>query len=147
MDVTATTRGPLDSGADTMSVIDTTKDHVVQTIEAKPWPESSVGYEPDGIAMTKDGHLLVTLGRANAVAVSSGVEARTFHSAVRAWPSSSMVSATTAAAELPALNGQTVVVPDLADVWSRWQSERTAMLRRASLRRPATPASRRARYG
>ena len=34
-----------------------------QTIETKPWPESSVGYEPDGIAMTKGGHLLVTLGR------------------------------------------------------------------------------------
>ena len=28
-----------------------------------------MGYQPDGIAMTKDGHLLVTLGRANAVAV------------------------------------------------------------------------------
>ena len=28
-----------------------------------------MGYEPDGIALTKDGHLLVTLGRANAVAV------------------------------------------------------------------------------
>ena len=28
-----------------------------------------VGYEPTGIALTKDGHLLVTLGRANAVAV------------------------------------------------------------------------------
>src|SRR5262249_55303762 len=28
-----------------------------------------VGYEPDSIGMTSDGHLLVTLGRANAVAV------------------------------------------------------------------------------
>src|SRR5579859_5374070 len=57
------------TNSDTVSVIDTTKDRVVQTIETKPWPESSVGYQPDGIAMTKDGHLLVTLGRANAVAV------------------------------------------------------------------------------
>ena len=57
------------TNSDTVSVIDTTKDQVVQTIETKPWPESSVGYEPDSIAMTKDGHLLVTLGRANAVAV------------------------------------------------------------------------------
>ena len=57
------------TNSDTVSVIDTTKDQVVQTIETRPWPESSVGYEPDGIAMTKDGHLLVTLGRANAVAV------------------------------------------------------------------------------
>src|SRR5581483_9916531 len=51
------------------SVTDTSIDRVVQTIETKPWPESSVGYQPDGIALTKNGHLLVTLGRANAVAV------------------------------------------------------------------------------
>src|SRR5499427_4265974 len=57
------------TNSDTLSVIDTTIDRVVQTIETKPWPESSVGYQPGGIAMTKDGHLLVTLGRANAVAV------------------------------------------------------------------------------
>jgi YVTN family beta-propeller protein len=57
------------TNSDTVSVIDTRIGQVVQTIETKPWPESSVGYEPDGIAMTKDGHLLVTLGRANAVAV------------------------------------------------------------------------------
>ncbi len=57
------------TNSDTVSVINTTTDQVEQTIETKPWPESSVGYEPDGIAMTKDGHLLVTLGRANAVAV------------------------------------------------------------------------------
>src|SRR5215472_9735251 len=57
------------TNSDTVSVIDTTTGQVVQTIETKPWPESSVGYEPDGIALTKDGHLLVTLGRANAVAV------------------------------------------------------------------------------
>jgi YVTN family beta-propeller protein len=57
------------TNSDTVSVIDTTTNQVVQTIDTQPWPESSVGYEPDGIAMTKDGHLLVTLGRANAVAV------------------------------------------------------------------------------
>jgi YVTN family beta-propeller protein len=57
------------TNSDTVSVIDTTMDKVVQTIETKPWPESSVGYQPDGIALTSDGHLLVTLGRANAVAV------------------------------------------------------------------------------
>jgi YVTN family beta-propeller protein len=57
------------TSSDTVSVIDTTTDRVVQRIETKPWPSSSVGYEPDGIALTKDGHLLVTLGRANAVAV------------------------------------------------------------------------------
>jgi YVTN family beta-propeller protein len=57
------------TNSDTVSVIDTTTDQVVQTIETKPWPSSSVGYEPDGIDVTTDGHLLVTLGRANAVAV------------------------------------------------------------------------------
>ena len=57
------------TNSDTVSVINTTTNQVEQTIETKPWPESSVGYQPDGIAMTKDGHLLVTLGRANAVAV------------------------------------------------------------------------------
>ena len=45
--------------------INTGKDAVVQTIATKPWPEASVGYEPDGVALTDDGHLLVTLGRAD----------------------------------------------------------------------------------
>ena len=57
------------TNSDTVSVIDTPTDQVVQTIETRPWPESGVGYEPDGVTMTQDGHLLVTLGRANAVAV------------------------------------------------------------------------------
>ncbi|MCW2754793.1 MAG: phosphoesterase, partial [Marmoricola sp.] len=57
------------ANSDTVSVIDTKKDRVVQTIETKPWPSSDVGYTPTSIAMTDDDHLLVTLGRANAVAV------------------------------------------------------------------------------
>ncbi len=57
------------TNSDTVSVIDTTSDQVVQTIETRPWPESAVGYEPDSIALTNHGHLLVALGRANAVAV------------------------------------------------------------------------------
>ena len=57
------------TNSDTVSVIDTSLNEVVQTIETRPWPSSAVGYEPDGIDLTKDGHLLVTLGRANAVAV------------------------------------------------------------------------------
>jgi YVTN family beta-propeller protein len=57
------------TNSDTVSVIDTTKDEVVQTIATQPWPSSKVGYEPTSIALTKDNHLLVTLGRANAVAV------------------------------------------------------------------------------
>ncbi|MEV5385288.1 alkaline phosphatase family protein [Streptomyces sp. NPDC052721] len=54
---------------DNVSVIDTAKDKVVQTISTQPWPEASVGYEPDAVTLTDDGRLLVTLGRANAVAV------------------------------------------------------------------------------
>ncbi len=52
-----------------VSVIDTRRDKVLQTIATQPWPEASVGYEPNGVTLTDDGHLLVTLGRANAVAV------------------------------------------------------------------------------
>ncbi|MFI6646907.1 phosphoesterase [Streptomyces sp. NPDC050529] len=52
-----------------VSVIRTADDKVVQTIATRPWPEASVGYEPDAVTLTEDGHLLVTLGRANAVAV------------------------------------------------------------------------------
>ncbi|MEN3303844.1 MAG: hypothetical protein V7603_46 [Micromonosporaceae bacterium] len=58
-----------DTGSDDVSVINTGKDAVVQTIATRPWPEASVGYEPDGVTLTDDGRLLVTLGRANAVAV------------------------------------------------------------------------------
>ncbi|WP_037570032.1 bifunctional YncE family protein/alkaline phosphatase family protein [Phaeacidiphilus oryzae] len=58
-----------DTASNDVAVIDTTRDKVVQTISTKPWPEASVGYEPDAVTLTDDGHLLVTLGRANAVAV------------------------------------------------------------------------------
>jgi YVTN family beta-propeller protein len=57
------------TGSDSVSVINTGRDAVVQTITTQPWPEATVGYEPDGVTLTNDGHLLVTLGRANAVAV------------------------------------------------------------------------------
>ncbi len=42
---------------------------MVQTISTQPWPEAKVGYEPDAATLTGDGHLLVTLAGANAVAV------------------------------------------------------------------------------
>jgi YVTN family beta-propeller protein len=57
------------TNSDTVSVIDTKRDRVVQTIETDPWPSSDVGYHPTSIAMAGKNHLLVTLGRANAVAV------------------------------------------------------------------------------
>ncbi|MEU6005679.1 bifunctional YncE family protein/alkaline phosphatase family protein [Streptomyces sp. NPDC047453] len=52
-----------------VSVIDTHRNEVVQTIATQPWPEASVGYHPNAVTLTDDGHLLVTLGGANAVAV------------------------------------------------------------------------------
>ncbi|MFF3335530.1 bifunctional YncE family protein/alkaline phosphatase family protein [Streptomyces sp. NPDC002888] len=58
-----------DTATNDVSVINTASDKVVQTIATQPWPEASVGYEPDAVTLTDDGHLLVTLGRANAVAV------------------------------------------------------------------------------
>ncbi|MGZ0152874.1 alkaline phosphatase family protein [Kribbella sp. WER1] len=57
------------TASDSVSVIDASKDKVVQTIATQPWPEASVGYEPTAVSLTDDGRLLVTLGRANAVAV------------------------------------------------------------------------------
>ncbi|MGW5432785.1 phosphoesterase [Streptomyces sp. NPDC004059] len=53
----------------TVSVIDAKQDKVVQTITTQPWAEASVGYDPNAVTLTDDGRLLVTLGRANAVAV------------------------------------------------------------------------------
>ncbi|GAB3081415.1 alkaline phosphatase family protein [Intrasporangium mesophilum] len=54
---------------DSVSVVNTDSDKVVQTITTQPWKGSDVGYQPNGVTLTADGHLLVTLGRANAVAV------------------------------------------------------------------------------
>ncbi|MFR9796931.1 bifunctional YncE family protein/alkaline phosphatase family protein [Streptomyces sp. MS06] len=58
-----------DTATNDVSVIDASKDEVVQTVDTQPWPEASVGYEPDAVTLTDDGRLLVTLGRADAVAV------------------------------------------------------------------------------
>jgi YVTN family beta-propeller protein len=57
------------TASNTVSVINTQWGKVTQTIATQPWPEASVGYEPDGATLTDDGHLLVSLGRANAIAV------------------------------------------------------------------------------
>ncbi|MDQ0258655.1 YVTN family beta-propeller protein [Sinomonas atrocyanea] len=56
------------TNSDTVSVVDTAGNKVVQTIATQPWASSQAGYEPTGITMQGD-HLLVSLGRANAVAV------------------------------------------------------------------------------
>lgn len=55
------------TNSDTVSVIDTTSNRVVQTIETQPYAGSDVGYEPTGITVVGQ-RLLVSLGRANAVA-------------------------------------------------------------------------------
>jgi len=55
--------------SDSVSVIDTTKNQVVQTFNTRPWPQSSVGYHPNAITMPDDSHVVVSLGRANALAV------------------------------------------------------------------------------
>ncbi|GAB3587273.1 bifunctional YncE family protein/alkaline phosphatase family protein [Calidifontibacter terrae] len=57
------------TNSDTVSVVDTTKNAVVQTIATQPYAASKVGYQPTSIAVTDDNRLLVTLSRANAVAV------------------------------------------------------------------------------
>lgn len=54
---------------DTVSVVDTRTDQVQQRINTQPWPASKVGYQPNAVTLTPDGHLLVSLGRANAIAV------------------------------------------------------------------------------
>lgn len=56
------------TNSDTVSVVNTGNNKVVQTISTQPWSSSAVGYAPTGITRVGD-RLLVTLGRANAVAV------------------------------------------------------------------------------
>ncbi|MDQ1582241.1 MAG: hypothetical protein QOF36_295 [Microbacteriaceae bacterium] len=56
------------TNSDTVSVIDTKTGTVRQTIATQPWASSTTGYEPTAITMQGD-HLLVSLGRANAIAV------------------------------------------------------------------------------
>jgi 40-residue YVTN family beta-propeller repeat len=68
MHLDGTTLYVANTNSDTVSVIDTKTDKVVQTIATQPWASSTTGYEPTAIAMQGD-HLLVSLGRANAIAV------------------------------------------------------------------------------
>jgi YVTN family beta-propeller protein len=53
---------------DTVSVVDTSPNEVVQTIATQPYRGSAIGYAPDALAVY-NGRLLVSLGRANAIAV------------------------------------------------------------------------------
>ena len=53
---------------DSVSVVDTSTDKVVQTIATQPYQGSAIGYAPDAVTV-HNGRLLVSLGRANAIAV------------------------------------------------------------------------------
>jgi len=56
------------TNSDTVSVVDTATNAVVQTIDTQPWSGSTVGYAPNGMAIV-DNHLVVALGGVNALGV------------------------------------------------------------------------------
>lgn len=68
MHLDGTTLYVANTNSDTVSVIDTRSNKVVQTFATQPWASSQTGYQPTAIAQQGD-HLLVSLGRANAIAV------------------------------------------------------------------------------
>ena len=68
MHLDGTTLYVANTNSDTVSVIDTRSGKVVQTFATQPWASSTTGYEPTAITQQGD-HLLVSLGRANAIAV------------------------------------------------------------------------------
>jgi YVTN family beta-propeller protein len=57
------------TNSDTISVIDAASHAVTQTVNVEPLPGSHVGAAPNSVAVTDEGHLLVSVGRDNAIAV------------------------------------------------------------------------------
>jgi YVTN family beta-propeller protein len=57
------------TNSDSVSVIDTRRHEVVKTIHVQPFPGAPFGSSPNGLAMMDDDHLVVSLGRNNALAV------------------------------------------------------------------------------
>jgi YVTN family beta-propeller protein len=57
------------SNDDSLSVIDTRENKVVQTVSTNPLPGAKVGSYANGISMPDPDHLLVSIGRDNAIAV------------------------------------------------------------------------------
>lgn len=57
------------SNDDSVSMIDTATDRVTQTFRTDPLPGATVGSYPNAITMTDPQHILVSIGRDNAVAV------------------------------------------------------------------------------
>lgn len=97
------------TNSDTVSVIDAGTEKVVQTIDTQPWPEARVGYEPDAITMTSDGHLLVSLGGANAIAVYKFDNRGDWNSPRDAVNYVGLIPTDYFPAELANVNGQVVV--------------------------------------
>jgi len=97
------------TSSDTVSVIDAKGNHVVQTIGTQPWPEAKVGYEPDAISVTSDGHLLVALGGANAIAAYKFDNARDWNSPRDAVNYLGLIPTDYFPVDLGSANGQVVV--------------------------------------
>jgi YVTN family beta-propeller protein len=57
------------SNDDSVSIIDTTVDKVAQTFNVNPLPGSTVGSYPNAVTMPDASHILVSIGRDNALAV------------------------------------------------------------------------------
>ena len=57
------------SNADSVSLIDTRRERVTQTFNTNPLPGSTVGSYPNAITMPDANHILVSIGRDNALAV------------------------------------------------------------------------------
>ncbi len=65
------------SNADSVSIIDTTTATVTQTFNVNPLPGSAVGSYPTAITMPDPGHVLVAIGRDNAIAEFAYTDQRT----------------------------------------------------------------------
>ncbi len=57
------------TGGDSVSILDTRTSEVLQTFATDPLPGATVGYHPNAVTMPDDHHVLVSLGRANALAL------------------------------------------------------------------------------
>ncbi|MBB3130712.1 YVTN family beta-propeller protein [Paenibacillus rhizosphaerae] len=69
MDVSGSYVFVANTNSDTVSVIDTNTNHVVQTIDVKPYPDAPKGSAPNAVKMINKNQLAVSLGRNNALAV------------------------------------------------------------------------------
>ncbi len=67
--VSGTTLFVANSNDDSVSIINTSSGKVTQTFNVAPLPGSTVGSNPNAIEMTDGNHLLVSIGRDNALAV------------------------------------------------------------------------------